>query len=90
MGSRLRRQVTAKPVKIQKFAQQLNELPERVWNAFIEEIRQENLLDKMTKEELKMIVNEMKRRRENLVPVVLRQKPTIEEENSFATRCPEE
>jgi len=52
----------------------------------IDEMRKQNIIERMTKEELRAIVKEIKRRKEISVPTVLRQGSMTEKENAPATR----
>ena len=45
------------------------------------------MIERITKEELRAVVKEIKRRKEISVPIVLRQRSTTEKEKASATRC---
>jgi len=50
-------------------------------------MRKQNMIKRMTKEELRAVVKEIKRRKEISVPTVLRQGSITEKENAPAARC---
>jgi len=50
-------------------------------------MRKQNMIERMTKEELRAVVKEIKRWKEISVPTVLRQGSTTEKENASAARC---
>jgi len=50
-------------------------------------MRKQNMIERMTKEELRAVVKEIKRRKEISVPIVLRQGSITEKENAPAARC---
>jgi len=50
-------------------------------------MRKQNMIERMTKEELRAVVKEIKRRKEISVPTVPRQESMTEKENVLAARC---
>jgi len=50
-------------------------------------MRKQNMIERMTKEELRAVVKEIKRRKEISVPTVPRQGSITEKENALAARC---
>jgi len=82
-----RNQTTVESVGISDFLQQLKDLPYRAFGIVIDEMRKQNMIKRMTKEELRAVVREIKRRKEISVPTVLRQGSMIEKEKASAVRC---
>jgi len=65
-----RNQTTVESVGISDFLQQLKDLPDWAFRIVIDEMRKQNMI---TKEELRAVVKEIKRRKEISVPTVPRQ-----------------
>jgi len=82
-----RNQTIVKSVRISDFLQQLKDLPDWVFGIVIDEMRKQNMIERITKEELRAVVKEIKRRKEISVPIVLRQESITEKENAPAARC---
>jgi len=82
-----RNQTTVKSVGISGFLQQLKDLPDWAFRVVINEMRKQNMTERMTKEELRAVVKEIKRRKEISVPTAPRQGSMTEKENAPAARC---
>ena len=82
-----RNQTTVESVGISDFLQQLKDLPDWAFGIVIDEMRKQSMIERMTKEELRAVVKEIKRRKEISVPTVPRQRSMTEKENAPAARC---
>jgi len=82
-----RNQTTVESVGISDFLQQLRDLPDWAFRIVIDEMRKQNMIERMTKEEVRAVVEEIKRRKEISVPTVPRQGSMIEKEKASAARC---
>jgi len=82
-----RNQTTVEFVGISDFLQQLKDLPDWAFRIVIDKMRKQNMIERMTKEELRTVVKEIKRRKEISVSTVPRQETMTEKENTPAARC---
>ena len=67
--------------------QQLKDLLDWAFRIVIDELRKQNIIKRITKEELRAIIEEIKRRKEISVLTVLRQGFMTEKENTPVARC---
>jgi len=82
-----RNQTTVKSIGISDFLQQLKDLPDWAFRIVIDELRKQNMIKRITKEQLRTVIEEIKRRKEISVSTVPRQGFMTEKENTPAARC---